>query len=215
MKEKNIIFGARMMSMLFTPFYLPIVGLIALFTFSYMSQLPWDYKLEVLLLVYIATIFIPTILIHLYRRYQGWTLIELGHKERRMVPYVISILCYFGCYYLMSVLQIPHGPHIGCRPRCASGLRAYQRLVEDFHALGSHRWRGRRFDGLCFSLHVQPRMVALLGVYRGRTGWNQSHDTSPTLALAGGSGVPRRYGLRVCGDITNPTTGHNQPHNWP
>ena len=38
MKEKNIIFGARMMSMLFTPFYLPIVGLIALFTFSYMSQ---------------------------------------------------------------------------------------------------------------------------------------------------------------------------------
>ena len=107
MKEKNIIFGARMMSMLFTPFYLPIVGLIALFTFSYMSQLPWDYKLEVLLLVYIATIFIPTILIHLYRRYQGWTLIELGHKERRMVPYVISILCYFGCYYLMSVLQIP------------------------------------------------------------------------------------------------------------
>ena len=107
MKEKNIIFGARMMSMLFTPFYLPIVGLVALFTFSYMSQLPWDYKLEVLLLVYIATIFIPTILIHLYRRYQGWTLIELGHKERRMVPYVISILCYFGCYYLMSVLQIP------------------------------------------------------------------------------------------------------------
>ena len=62
MKEKNIIFGARMMSMLFTPFYLPIVGLIALFTFSYMSQLPWDYKLEVLLLVYIATRFIPTIL---------------------------------------------------------------------------------------------------------------------------------------------------------
>ena len=95
MKEKNIIFGARMMSILFTPFYLPIVGLIALFTFSYMSQLPWDYKLEVLLLVYIATIFVPTVLIHLYRRYQGWSLIELGHKERRMVPYIISILCYF------------------------------------------------------------------------------------------------------------------------
>ena len=65
------------MSILFTPFYLPIVGLIALFAFSYMALLPWTYKLEVLLLVYIATIFIPTVLIHLYRRYQGWTLIEL------------------------------------------------------------------------------------------------------------------------------------------
>ena len=37
MKEKNIIFTARIMSMIFTPFYLPIVGLIALFIFSYMS----------------------------------------------------------------------------------------------------------------------------------------------------------------------------------
>ena len=40
MKEKNIIFTARIMSMIFTPFYLPIVGLIALFIFSYMSLLP-------------------------------------------------------------------------------------------------------------------------------------------------------------------------------
>ena len=108
MKEKNIILAARVMSMLFTPFYLPIVGLIALFTFSYMALLPWDYKLEVLLLVYFFTVLIPTILIHLYRRYQGWNLIELGAKERRLIPYIISLLCYFSCYYIMSVLQIPH-----------------------------------------------------------------------------------------------------------
>ena len=37
MKEKNIIFTARLMSMIFTPFYLPIVGLIALFIFSQSS----------------------------------------------------------------------------------------------------------------------------------------------------------------------------------
>lgn len=40
MKEKNIILTARIMSMIFTPFYLPMVGLIALFIFSYMSLLP-------------------------------------------------------------------------------------------------------------------------------------------------------------------------------
>ena len=48
MKEKNIIFTARIMSMIFTPFYLPIVGLIALFIFSYMSLLPMMYKLVML-----------------------------------------------------------------------------------------------------------------------------------------------------------------------
>lgn len=96
------------MSMVFTPFYLPLVGLVALFIFSYMSMMPWWYKVIVLTLVYLFTILLPTVLIHIYRRYQGWTLIELGKKERRMVPYIISILCYFTCYYLMNVFRIPH-----------------------------------------------------------------------------------------------------------
>ena len=94
-REKAIILTARVISMLFTPFYLPLVGLMALFMFSYLGLMPWGYKLQVLTLVYLFTILLPTVLIHLYRRYQGWTLIELGHKERRAVPYVISILCYF------------------------------------------------------------------------------------------------------------------------
>lgn len=108
MKEKDIILTARVMSIVFTPFYLPLVGLIALFTFSYMAMMPWRYKLLVLALVYVFTILLPTVLIHVYRRYQGWTLIELGAKERRMVPYILSILCYFSCYYLMNVLHFPY-----------------------------------------------------------------------------------------------------------
>ena len=108
MKEKDIILTARVMSIVFTPFYLPLVGLIALFTFSYMAMMPWRYTLLVLALVYVFTILLPTVLIHVYRRYQGWTLIELGAKERRMVPYILSILCYFSCYYLMNVLHFPH-----------------------------------------------------------------------------------------------------------
>ena len=107
-REKTIILGARIVSLVFTPFYLPLLGLMALFAFSYLSLMPWAYKLQVLTLVYVFTILLPTVLIHLYRRYQGWTLIELGHKERRMVPYVISILCYFFCIYLMDQVHIPH-----------------------------------------------------------------------------------------------------------
>ena len=107
-REKTVILAARIMSLLFTPFYLPMVGLMALFLFSYLSLMPWAYKLQVLTLVDVFTILLPTVLIHLYRRYQGWTLIELGYRERRMVPYVISILCYFLCIYLMDMMHIPH-----------------------------------------------------------------------------------------------------------
>ena len=107
MKEKNIILAARIMSMLFTPFYLPLVGLVALFLFSYMSLLPFAYKLPMLLMVYISTILMPSLLIHLYRKFQGWTSKELGRKERRVVPYLISILCYFGCFFLMEYRNTP------------------------------------------------------------------------------------------------------------
>lgn len=107
-REKQIIIAARVTSMLFTPFYLPILGLAALFFLSYLRQYPLSYKFFVLAVVYFFTILLPSLLIHLYRRYQGWSLIELGNKERRVVPYLISILCYFTCLYLMEEMHIPY-----------------------------------------------------------------------------------------------------------
>lgn len=107
-REKQIILAARIMSMLFSPFYLPLTGLLSLFLFSYLSIFPLVYKLQVLILVYLFTILLPTVMIHLYRRFQGWNLIELSLRERRMVPYIISIVSYFTCIYLMELSHMPH-----------------------------------------------------------------------------------------------------------
>lgn len=98
---------ARVLSLLFTPFYLPVIGLSVLFTFSYLSLLPWLYKIEVVALVYFFTVLMPTFMIYIYRKCQRWSLIELGRRERRAVPYLISIVCYFSCIYLMQRLYIP------------------------------------------------------------------------------------------------------------
>lgn len=108
MKEKEIIFTAKVLSVLFTSFYLPILGLLILFIFSYLSLLPCTYKLFLLLMFYLFTVFLPTALIRFYRRYQGWTLIELGSRERRAIPYVISIFSYLLCYYIMAATHVPH-----------------------------------------------------------------------------------------------------------
>ena len=108
MRQTQLIFAARVLSMVFTPFYLPLVGMIALSTFSYMSLAPWQFILRILAITYIFTVLMPTLLIHLYRRSNGWTLIELGRKEKRMVPYAISIMCYTACYTLMEIGHIPH-----------------------------------------------------------------------------------------------------------
>jgi membrane-associated phospholipid phosphatase len=105
-REKNIIYLARFVSALFTPFYLPLIGLILLFTFSYLALMPIGYRLMIITIAYVATILLPTCLIHFYRRYQGWTLIELGQRERRMVPYAISIVCYLGCVGVFMYLNV-------------------------------------------------------------------------------------------------------------
>ncbi len=107
-RQKCLITAAKALSVIFTPFYLPTVGLMALFMFSYLSLLPWLFKIQVLTLVYIFTVLMPILAIRLYRRLHGWTLVELGHRERRAVPYVISIGCYLLCVYVMETLHIPH-----------------------------------------------------------------------------------------------------------
>ena len=108
MKEKKLILTARVLSMVFTPLYLSLVGIIALFTLSYLNQLPTAYKLTVLTLVYIFTILLPTVQIRFYRNYHGWTLIQLSNKERRIVPYLISVTSYMVCSYIMQRLNFPH-----------------------------------------------------------------------------------------------------------
>ncbi len=108
MNKRLIIRTARIISVIFTPYYLPLLGLALLFVFSYLTMLPLMYKLHLLLLVYILTILLPTFLIRLYLKYQGWSHHHLGQRERRMIPYVISILCYFFCFYLMNILHVPH-----------------------------------------------------------------------------------------------------------
>lgn len=107
-REKQIILTARVVSMLFTPFYLPLLGMVVLLYMTFLNRYPSSYKFIVLAVVYFFTILMPTLLIHFYRRYHGWSLIDLGKKERRIVPYTISILCYLMCVYAMELMHIPH-----------------------------------------------------------------------------------------------------------
>lgn len=107
-QQRIILLMARYISLIFTPFYLPLMGLMALFAFTYLSMMPWQYKVFVLLTVYSFTILLPTTLIRIYRHYQGWSLLKLVSREGRMVPYVISIACYISCFYFMNFMHFPH-----------------------------------------------------------------------------------------------------------
>ena len=108
MKEKDIVMVAKVLSAVFNPFFLPVVGLLALFLFSYLSLLPWEAKLYILILVATFTVLLPTTLIRMFRRWRGWSLEDFSVRERRIVPYIIAIICYLLCYHIITTNHIPY-----------------------------------------------------------------------------------------------------------
>ena len=88
---KNIIIIARILSSVFRPIYYPAVGVVALLSMTYLSLLPWRYKLLLLGIVYLFTVLIPALSLAIYRRVRGWKRHELRHQHKRWVPYIIYL----------------------------------------------------------------------------------------------------------------------------
>lgn len=107
MKEKYLRISAKVLSALFTPFYVPTVGFLILFLFTYLHMLPLTFQLIVLGVVYAFTVLLPMLGIFVYQRINGWNLRHLGDREKRIVPYAMTILSYGCCLVLMYRMGIP------------------------------------------------------------------------------------------------------------
>lgn len=100
---------AQAISILSRPFYLPLLGVAALFIFSTLSFIAPIIRIQVLLIVWISTVLIPQLFISIYHKTHGLKFLPFVSKEHRSVPYMISIICYFGCYWVLTVLfNAPH-----------------------------------------------------------------------------------------------------------
>lgn len=108
MRDKYYIQAAKIISLLFTPFYFPLMAFIALMLFSYMRLLPIATKVTVLVIVYVFTIALPLLSIYLYRKINGWTRHQASHRTRRLVPYILSMVNYGCCLYVMMKMKMPH-----------------------------------------------------------------------------------------------------------
>ena len=108
MKEKYLIYGAKVLSIIFAPFYFSMLAFIVMFVFSYMRLLPMNYKLLVLGIVYAFTVAIPLLSIASYRKLSGLRQHQMTRREMRFVPYFITIVSYACCLFLMQSMHIPH-----------------------------------------------------------------------------------------------------------
>ena len=108
MKQKHIILIAKMFTVLFAPHYFPLVCLLILMGFSYMRSFPLNYKIFLLVVVYLFTLALPMLLISLYHKLAQHRQSQRNLREKRIIPYMISIASYFMCYYIMSYFIVPH-----------------------------------------------------------------------------------------------------------
>jgi len=107
MKNRYLVRTAQCISLIFSPFYLPVLAFVVLFFFSYLNYTSWAYSLTVILTVYLFTVLLPELGIFVYRRLNGWTRRELSRRERRIVPYILSIASYAILLGLMDYLRMP------------------------------------------------------------------------------------------------------------
>ncbi len=160
MKEKNIILAARTISIVFTPFYLPVLGLVALFLLSYLNRLvPWYYKLTA------------------RAGNEGATNGALHHLDCVLLR---MLLHHEPVSHPTFHQQYPHHG-----TRHPNYLCAHQRLVEDIYPLGSHRWGDRRIDVVCLVVSLQSYLVALFGYLIRGIGGIEPHHSQATHTATG------------------------------
>jgi membrane-associated phospholipid phosphatase len=107
MNNRYIIIAAQVVSSIFSPLYLPVLAFIVLLFFSYMSYTSWVYNLQIIGMVYVFTVLLPALGIYVYRKINGWKSHQLTRRERRFVPYALSIASYAILLYLMDTLRMP------------------------------------------------------------------------------------------------------------
>lgn len=107
MKHKGIVMAAHLLSAVFRPYYMPLVGFVALFLFTDLSLLPPVYKVTVVALVYVFTIFLPSLCVFFYGKISGRAPMQLRSRENRVIPYIIYIISYLVCLHLMAAFHMP------------------------------------------------------------------------------------------------------------
>lgn len=129
---RSLLIAARILSGIFRPQYYPLLCFLALFLFTYMSMLPWEFKGAVLALVLFGTVLLPRWTIYFWRRASGLELHRLRVRQNRYFPYLIGI-----CYYVFT-LHILGRYHL---PTFMSGIIVSAIIIQVVCAVINLRWK--------------------------------------------------------------------------
>lgn len=100
--------------------------------FTYLSLLPWAFKLSILLLIVLGTILLPRWTIRFWRRSRGWERHLLRLRENRFFPYLIYFLYYAFTLHMLNRFHLPH---------YMSGILIGAMIIQGTCALINTKWK--------------------------------------------------------------------------
>ena len=106
-EDKRLMQLSRVVSAVFTPFSIPFLAYLVLFFLTYLRMMPLSYKVIVLSVVYVFTIFLPTLAIFLFRKLNGFNRRDLLERRRRYVPFLLTISSYAFGLAMMYRMKLP------------------------------------------------------------------------------------------------------------
>ncbi len=130
--NRSLLLAARWLSAIFRPEFLPAVAFVVLFLCTYLSLLPWAFKLIVVLFVVLGTILLPRWTIRFWRHSRGWELHRLRLRQNRFFPYLIYILYYAFTLHMLDRFHLP---------RYMSSILIGALLIQGSCALINTKWK--------------------------------------------------------------------------
>ncbi len=100
--------SAKILSILFHPLLLPSIGILILFNSgSILNFLPFQAKKIILLIVFVSTFVLPLTFVPFFIFQKIIKNVQMENKRERLVPFFVTSVLYFFCYYLLKRLGAP------------------------------------------------------------------------------------------------------------
>lgn len=99
---------AKIISILFHPLLLPSIGMLILFNSgSVLEYLPYQAKKIILLVVSVSTLILPITFVPFFIFQKIIKNVEMENKRERLIPFFVTAVLYYFCYYLLVRLGAP------------------------------------------------------------------------------------------------------------
>lgn len=97
----------KTLSYILHPVFMPLLGVILIFSMSHLAILPFDSKKAIVYLVAIVTIFFPLAVIPVLYFQKALTGFEMSARKERLLPMFLTSVFYFFAYYLLQRYAAP------------------------------------------------------------------------------------------------------------